>query len=57
MNSDNIVAHTTSGKPVVAVDVADLIIIESEEGLLVCKKGSSQKVKEAVEILKNRKKD
>lgn len=57
MNSDNIIAHTTSGKPVVAVDVADLIIIESEEGLLVCKKGSSQKVKEAVEILKNRKKD
>ncbi|MCK5758030.1 MAG: mannose-1-phosphate guanylyltransferase [Clostridiales bacterium] len=57
MNSVNIVVHTTSGKPVVAVDVADLIIIESEEGLLVCKKGSSQKVKEAIEILKNRKKD
>ena len=40
-------------KKIVTIDVDDLIIIDTEDALLITKKGSSQKVKEAVEYLKD----
>ncbi len=43
-----------SEKVVAAIDVDDLIIIESADALLVSRKGSSQKVKDVVKILKER---
>jgi len=43
-----------SSKQVAAIDVDDLIIIDTADALLVSKKGSSQKVKEVVKILKER---
>ena len=41
-----------SEKQVAAIDIKDLIIIDTADALLVSKKGSSQKVKEVVKLLK-----
>lgn len=41
----------SSNRKIVCVDVADLLIVDSEDALLVVKRGSSQKVKEVVSIL------
>ncbi|PJG83504.1 mannose-1-phosphate guanylyltransferase [Caviibacterium pharyngocola] len=41
-----------SNKRVVTIDIDDLIVVDTEDALLIAKKGSSQKVKEAVEYLK-----
>lgn len=43
-----------SSKQVAAIDVDDLIIIDTADALLVSKKGSSQKVKKAVKQLKEK---
>ncbi|MDA3946195.1 MAG: mannose-1-phosphate guanylyltransferase/mannose-6-phosphate isomerase [Helicobacteraceae bacterium] len=43
-----------SEKLVAAIDVDDLIIIDTADALLVTRKGSSQKVKEVVKMLKER---
>ena len=39
------------GKPVALVDVEDLIVVETDDALLICKRGSSQEVKKVVETL------
>jgi mannose-1-phosphate guanylyltransferase len=41
-----------SDKQVAAIDIEDLIIIDTADALLVSKKGSSQKVKEVVKLLR-----
>jgi len=43
-----------SDKLVAAIDVDDLLIVDTVDALLISKKGSSQKVKDAVKILKER---
>ncbi len=43
-----------SEKQVAVIDVDDLLIIDTADALLVSRKGSSQKVKEVVKILKER---
>ncbi len=59
-SSDNIISIGSSNnlilssKQVAAIDVDDLIIIDTADALLVSKKGSSQKVKEVVKILKEK---
>jgi mannose-1-phosphate guanylyltransferase len=42
----------SSGKRVVLVDVSDLIIVDTPDALLVARRGSTQKVKDAVDALK-----
>ncbi|WP_299189148.1 mannose-1-phosphate guanylyltransferase/mannose-6-phosphate isomerase [uncultured Campylobacter sp.] len=42
-----------SGRTIAAVDVEDLAIVDTKDALLVCKKGSTQKVKQVVERLKD----
>ena len=39
---------------VATVGVKDLIIIDTDNGLLICKKGESQKVKEVVDFLRRK---
>ncbi len=39
-------------KKIVTIDVEDLIVVDTGDALLISKKGSSQKVKEAVKIVK-----
>lgn len=41
-------------KVIAAIGVEDLLIIDSEDGLLICKKGESQKVKEVVDYLRRK---
>jgi len=45
----------TKDKLIATVDVEDLIIVDTGDALLVAKRGSSQKVKEIVSMLKNKK--
>jgi mannose-1-phosphate guanylyltransferase len=37
-----------------AVNVEDLLIVDTDNGLLICKKGDSQNVKEVVDYLKRK---
>ena len=59
-SSDNVININSSNnlvlssKQVATIDVDDLIIIDTADALLVSKKGSSQKVKEVVRILKEK---
>ena len=42
----------SSGKTIAAVGMEDVVIVESEDAILVCKKGESQRVREIVSELK-----
>lgn len=42
-----------SGRTIAAIDVENLAIVDTKDALLVCKKGSTQKVKQVVERLKD----
>jgi mannose-1-phosphate guanylyltransferase len=42
----------SSGKRIVLVDVADLVVVDTPDALLVARRGSTQKVKDAVDVLK-----
>lgn len=44
----------SSGRRIAAIDVEDLIVVDSEDALLISKRGSSQKVREVVNQLKNK---
>jgi mannose-1-phosphate guanylyltransferase/mannose-6-phosphate isomerase len=55
INSSNSIVYSNSKKVVSIVDVKDLIIINTDDALLVAKKGSGEKVKNIVELLKNQK--
>ncbi len=50
INSSNNLLYTN--KTVVIIDVDDLIVVDDNDALLLCKKGQSQKVKEVVERLR-----
>lgn len=50
INSSNNLLYTN--RTVAAVDVDDLIVVDDNDALLLCKKGQSQKVKEVVERLR-----
>jgi mannose-1-phosphate guanylyltransferase/mannose-6-phosphate isomerase len=52
-STDNLI-QSYNGKIVAAVGLEDLIVIDNRDALLVCKKDQSQKVKEVVDILKER---
>jgi len=62
-SSENIIAINSSNnlilssKQVATIEVDDLIIIDTADALLISKKGSSQKVKEVVKYLKEKKSD
>ena len=47
----------SSGRQISTIDVEDLIIVDTPDALLVCKKGSGQKVKEVVKKLKENNSD
>jgi len=39
-------------KPITIVEVEDLIVVETKDSILICKKGKSQSVKEVVDVLR-----
>lgn len=48
------IIHSEKGKIITTVGIDDLIIVDSPDALLLCKKGESQNVKEVVDVLKQR---
>ena len=58
IDSKDVLMFSESDKKIIAViGLQDVVIIETENALLVCKKGETQRVKEIVEELKNKKLD
>jgi mannose-1-phosphate guanylyltransferase len=53
LNAKNSLIHG-SQKLIALIDVEDLIIVETQDAILVCKRGASQKVRKIVEILENK---
>jgi mannose-1-phosphate guanylyltransferase / mannose-6-phosphate isomerase len=55
LNSRHNIIHSEDGKLVVTIGVDGVIMIDTKDALLVCKKKQSQKVKEVVKLLKEKK--
>jgi mannose-1-phosphate guanylyltransferase len=56
-SKDLLMFNENDKKVVAVVGLQDLVIIDTENALLICKKGETQRVKEIVEELKNKKLD
>jgi len=56
INSRNSLVYSPK-KLVALVDVEDLIVVETEDALLICKRGASQEVKKVVETLEEKKRE
>jgi len=54
LNSNNVFAHSRSNKLVATIGVNDLIIVESNDCILVHKKGEGQNVKKITDYLKEK---
>jgi mannose-1-phosphate guanylyltransferase len=52
IDSRNNFFHSDSKKLIAAIDVEDLIVVETGDAILICKKDSSQRVKEVVDKLR-----
>lgn len=52
INSRNNFFHSDNKKLIAAIDVEDLVMVETSDAILLCKKDSSQRVKEVVDKLK-----
>jgi mannose-1-phosphate guanylyltransferase len=52
--SNSIIFESDPQKMVAALGVKDLIIIDTDEALMVCKRDDAQRIKEIVQILKDR---
>lgn len=55
LNSDGNLVYSKCGKIVSLIDVKDMVVVDTSDALLICPKSSSQKVKEVVSELKDRK--
>lgn len=54
IESENNLLYTDQSKAVALIGVNDLIVVDEKDALLICKKDSSQKVKDIVEILRTK---
>ena len=58
IDSENVLMLSENDEKIIAVvGLQDVVIIDTENALLICKKGETQRVKEIVEELKNKKLD
>lgn len=55
IDSKNNYIYSETGKLVASIGVEDLIIVDNRDALLICKKDQSQKVKQVVDTLNDRK--
>ena len=53
---ENTTVYGPEGKVVALVGVENLVVVDTEDALLVCKKGEAQRVKEVLERLQEQKK-
>ncbi|HEV2235022.1 MAG TPA: hypothetical protein VGR57_00035, partial [Ktedonobacterales bacterium] len=54
LDTRDTLVYSTTGKLVATVGVSDLVIVDTGDALLVCPKSQSQRVKEIVDLLKQR---
>ncbi len=54
-SKNNLIVSADTGKKIVCIDLSDLIVVDTQDALLITKRGSSQKVKDVVSILKKEK--
>lgn len=52
---NSIIYQSTSNRLTVAMGLDDIVIIDTDDALLVCKRGETQKVRQIVELLKQKK--
>ncbi|NTU52134.1 MAG: mannose-1-phosphate guanyltransferase [Chlorobiaceae bacterium] len=52
IDSEEVFVRKPHGKAVVAVGVGNIIVVDTEDALLICKAGESQKVVKAVEMMR-----
>jgi mannose-1-phosphate guanylyltransferase/mannose-6-phosphate isomerase len=55
IDSNNVFIHSETDKFIATLGVKDLIVIENNDSILIQKRGESERVKEVVELLKNKK--
>ena len=55
LDSDNNLVYSEGDKAVAMIGVSDLVVVDQKDALLVCRRDQSPKVKEVVDILKERK--
>ncbi|HET6504586.1 MAG TPA: mannose-1-phosphate guanylyltransferase [Amycolatopsis sp.] len=54
LDSDNLVVLPRPGKLVAALDVHDLIVVDTEDALLLCRRDRAQDIKKLIELLRER---
>ncbi len=54
IDSKNNLIITSKGRSMVTIDINDLIVVDTRDAILISNKGSSQKVKKAVNMLKKK---
>ena len=54
LESNDSLVYSDDGKTIALVGMKDVIVVDNKDALLICKKEKSQKVKEVVDILKNK---
>jgi len=52
IDCDNISVKNTTDKVVCTIGIKDIIVVQSENALLICRKGESHRVREVVDILR-----
>ena len=57
MNAKNNFFYSESKKLIAAIDVDNIILVETNDAILICKKDSSQRVKEVVDKLRHKEMD
>lgn len=53
LNTKNSIIYSDSKKLISTVDIKDVIVVETDDALLIAKKGSGEKIREIVNLLKN----
>jgi len=57
LDSNDNYLYSSEGKMVVAMDIEGLVMVETEDAILLCKKDQSQKVKNIVDLIRQKKWD
>lgn len=57
LNAKNNFFYSQNKKMVAAIDVDDLVLVETDDAILICKRDSSQKVKDIVDKLRHKEMD
>ncbi|KAA3608428.1 MAG: mannose-1-phosphate guanylyltransferase [Calditrichaeota bacterium] len=57
VNAKNNLFYSENKKLIAAIDIDDIVMVETKDAILICKKDSSQRVKDVVDRLRHKEKD